>query len=198
MHRPDIPNLIWDDPRLLGKNQVVNNKKRFLDAAKKMFRGYANHNNVENIAERWGEMKGELEEAIGKCCSDVDECRKEQSRRLKAYKKIYPEVPEYGKTEWQEGALIPKGKGVLSVCDDVWQFFRKGSEVRWRAIAKPASLVEVYWPKRCRIYKFRARGKLQKSHWYRFQEAVKTHQNNAINLLQNRYEQVGAAVRNVW
>jgi hypothetical protein len=43
LHKPDIPGLLWQDNRLTGSYVDVNNKERFLTAARRLYQEYRTH-----------------------------------------------------------------------------------------------------------------------------------------------------------
>ena len=63
---------------------------------------------------------------------------------------------------------------------------------------KVGSLAKAYWPKSFRIRKFKTKKGFLESHWHGFQEAAKLHQDYVMDLLDDRYQQIGAAVTKVW
>ena len=61
-YKPDIPNLIWFDPRLIEENQIINNKERVLFAAKKL---YSNYLFLTSFPNNWSEVKKNISDIIG-------------------------------------------------------------------------------------------------------------------------------------
>jgi len=56
-YKPDIPNLIWTDPRLVKTNEVINNTDRLLLAAKKLYSNFLIMTSAEN---NWMSVKKNL------------------------------------------------------------------------------------------------------------------------------------------
>jgi len=168
-HNPDWPALVWRDKRLLGANQRVDNKDRFLKAAGKLFdkfRRYIHKNGSRSVlnAGRRTLIRG-LSDAIG----EVDQKNKNDKARIERYKafsqeKIGFEIPEYDEYEWFEEAVNEKVRGFRDRSDDL--------------LSRYDFLTDKYTWKKPRKYK--------ESSWYKFQEAVKDHQNSSWDILEKK------------
>jgi len=146
--KPDIPNLSWEDKRLIQKNRNVNNKWRFLEAAKNIFSRFFHYADVkvtsEIIATEWNHLETAISTAIGK--ESYTE-KREDTERIERYRIIAKDVPDYDKQLWFNKAITKKE---LSKKPD-----------------------------------------FQNSHWYKFQEAVKEHQQLA-------FETIWAQIAEIW
>jgi hypothetical protein len=96
-HRPDLPALFWEDPRLIPQNSAVKNKTRFLRASQRLFEEYQKYLKrndpvgpvVEAIAAAIGEQDGD------------DTGKTGRKDRLKCYKALIGETfQEYEKKAW--------------------------------------------------------------------------------------------------
>jgi len=167
---PDIPALVWKDPRLIVENSVIRNTERFMGAARAVFFAFAERNNLGDIESRWDEVEKLLRGAIGEDCDDYDRCMAEQPRRIAACGAICPEMPEYDKCRWLQEVSDRRLKMPESW---PWRFFRMfGSRAR----------------------KFHGSEGFRGSRWFQFQEAVKQHQSWVMDLHGSRYRQIGAGV----
>ena len=186
-HQPDIPNLEWTDPRLTAANSTISNRKRFLLAARSIFTMFAQRNGLVDIEPLWAELAERLARAIGDDCSDIKQCNRERSARITAYGELCPDMPAYEEQAWQIDAMQPVSSW--------WQ--RIGDKL-WRTVGlcpKVGSIAKAYWPKWFRIRTFRAKDGFGESHWFKFQQAIKQHQEYVMDLQDNRYQQIDAALK---
>jgi hypothetical protein len=168
-HNPDWPALVWRDKRLLRANERVDNKNRFLKAAGKLFekfrRNTSKHGSRKVLnTDRRKLIKG-LDEAIG----EVDQTNENNKARIEKYKafskeNIGFEIPEYDEYEWFEEAINEKVR-----------FLRDRSD---ETLTRYDPFTDVYSWKMPRKYK--------ETNWYKFQEAVKNHQDTAWDMLEKR------------
>jgi len=108
--KPDIPNLLWEDKRLLQKNQRINNKLRFLDAAKNIFSRFFHHVDVkatpEIIATEWNHLETIISTAIGK--ESYTE-KAEDPERIERYIIIAKDISDYDKQLWFNEVIGKRG-----------------------------------------------------------------------------------------
>jgi hypothetical protein len=108
--KPDISNLLWEDKRLLQKNQRINNKLRFLDAAKNIFSKFFHHVDVkatlEIIATEWNRFEAVISTAIGK--ESYTE-KAEDTERIERCRIIAKDVSDYDKQLWFNEAIKKQG-----------------------------------------------------------------------------------------
>ncbi|MCT4594539.1 MAG: hypothetical protein N4A57_09755 [Anaeromicrobium sp.] len=175
---PDWPALIWKDSRLVGKYIKVNNRERFLEAAREIFRKlYLSLNPNETSQHVHWESKKLLEDlnnAIGK----MDQGNEEKDNRIKRYKELARKkeygggvLEDYQRDKWfdqvvNEEILGIRDRGVIAI---------NGVSV---GLNRYDPLTDIYTWKNSKNY--------TKSHWYKFQEAVKTHQKVAFNILSKK------------
>lgn len=158
-HNPDIPGLCWKDSRLAG-NGVANNKKRFLSAAKAIFKVFCKMADAgiktAEIAERWKVVVEELDSAIGPEFKGKDMNSK---LRIKQYQEIAPDLPEYDPETWFSDAVEVDVVGL----PDKWHHY---------VLNKLHAFDDHYYKKTG----------FEQSHWYRFQVAVKEHQETVAKI----------------
>lgn len=97
-HEPDWPAHIWEDPRLISKNRRINNKKRFLAAAARLFEKLAEFKNHSHAEKNKEDLCRDLGLAIGR--AEMDSMNRGKSGRQERYR-LMAEYREYG------GAPIP-------------------------------------------------------------------------------------------
>jgi hypothetical protein len=153
--KPDLPTKLWKDKRLIDRNEAVNNKARFLDAAGCLYDIYRDHLGTRNLRNK---VVQQIDTAIGSSVSSAKE-------RIGRYKELIgPGFIEYNKKAWFKEAVDLDTR----IIDDS----STGSDQRTEIIYhwKPNYLI---------------------SNWYRFQEAVKTHQKFAMNFIGPIFDNIG-------
>ncbi len=152
---PDAPALIWSDPRLIKDR--VNNKERFLEAAECLYGKLTTYTGINN-----GKVNivKDLSEAIGKATKKSRGSKNRIKRYLKlALKKKYggAELEKYDPAIWFDKAVCKtKHKSRL------FNYGKSDYTHNW------------------------ADTRVNKStDWYRFQEAVKEHQECTFKILEN-------------
>lgn len=167
MHHPDIPNLIWEDKRLIPENSRVHNKRRFLKAAEHLFHKFGLHLDlIENLVkDKWKKLEKQLGDAIG---NESTEENRQDPKRIKAYYQIVDGIEEYDHMTWFHAAIEVDKRKVL----------RAGKR------ASPSDLVRTYY----------ARDGFDSSDWLKFQIAVKEHQSFAKKLFKPLYKKEGIKI----
>ena len=169
--QPDIPSLYWKDPRLITENMEINNKRRFIEAAENIFRKYTKHLKVtdnDQVDNRWKELKVQIEEAFGDEFSGKDRTRKERIVRCrKLLKKWTGNSRDYDKDHWFDEAIETKTRGLPD-----------------RPNIPLIGKIEIFPDKYLKKKEF------EDSHWYKFQEAVKEHQEFAEDLYGDIFRQM--------
>ena len=167
-YKPDIPSLIWQDTRLISKNQEVHNKKRFLSAARHLFSWFIRYKKPEitagEISVEWRPVARELNAAMGDEFSGRD-LKKRQ--RLDAYKELIAGFKLYDKKMWFDTAITTNVRGLPDMQGD-------------GLLGKVHIFDDVYIAKKG----------FKRSSWYLFQEAVKEHQRIAVELYKPLFEQM--------
>ncbi|MBC8385759.1 MAG: hypothetical protein H8E57_09620 [Candidatus Cloacimonetes bacterium] len=105
--KPDIPNLIWIDPRLIPENSTVNNKERVIFAAKKLYSNYLFITSGEN---NWSQVKKNLTNILSKTITETQlslaESQKEE--RISKYKELLSTFDieyDYDPQRWLNASL---------------------------------------------------------------------------------------------
>ena len=168
-HFPDWPALVWRDKRLL--NERIDNKERFLAAASAMLKkllGLNGKTTDKSFEELNAELRADLELCIGQ--ADIKNNHKED--RIKRYqacsaKEAYgqEQLCEYDRAEWTQEAF---GVGAAFFVEETMGAFG------WDEWRDPHS-----W----------ASDNYMESSWYLFQEAIKAHQKETLELLADEKKQ---------
>ncbi len=169
MYDPDIPGLIWKDRRLMRQNRVISNKKRFLDAAKKVFEKYLRHCGgkvtKKTMDHEWTELRNILNKAIGKEFTDDD--KKNKKGRIIRYKKAVSGIADYKPETWFKESIETNIRGLPDIKKEgLWNLLRLFPD-------------QHFWKKG---YK--------EKHWFKFQENIKEHQHFAESLCKDIFEQI--------
>jgi len=154
-HDPDIPGLVWKDERLLARHSVVDNRKRFLEAARHIFASYCRYRSPDRskdqVAAEWLKLEADLAKAMG----DVFEGRdrgKNRKKRIGRYRRLINAFEEYDEDAWFKEAIKRHVRGI----PDNWHHnVLNGARIATDKYTKKPGFAD--------------------SHWVRFQEAVKAH-----------------------
>jgi len=168
-HDPDIPGLIWSDDRLISKYALVVNCERIVQAAVKIFHKLAKSKTPgitdTELDAKAVQLKADLEYAIGEPREGDD---MEKDNRINRYQELC-QRPEYGgeslkdfdEHEWFSEAVDGPFEGLKIVLNEAINHLTAVElNFNWRDSAN--------------------RGETR---WYKFQEAVKAHQNDAWDIL---------------
>ncbi|MFP4198866.1 MAG: DUF6765 family protein [Halanaerobium sp.] len=180
--RPDICNLVWEDPRLCNSNAERDNKMIFLKAAERVFEELKNYQNPDLKAAELKEEKdgllSDLKTAIGRRTEhpeifkiNTPAERIERFRRL-SLKKEYGgrKLKKYNISDWFN-ELIEFDLKVLKIDNSsAWQRLFLDYFSNYFSFIKNSCS----WKKK----------DFKESHWYQFQEAVKEMQAEIINQLE--------------
>lgn len=163
-HNPDIPGLVWEDPRL--QVPEVDNRERFAAAARDLYVRLKEYRDGD--ASDAEALVDDLRSAIG----DPDESGGDSAVRIARYRNLatLPEyggerLPDYIETEWFEEAVETEVRGfrdtaISPMVPDFLQALQPRDRYRWRN-----------------------HGAYSLSDWYLFQEAVKEHQRATLEIL---------------
>jgi hypothetical protein len=165
-HDPDWPALVWRDTRLI--EEQVDNRSRFLEAARHLLAKLARFADKsisdQEIKQRQDSLTNDLNEAIG----DPDQSNERRSERVDRYKRLAQkaeygdrELPEYNEDDWFDDAVNEHVRGL-----------RDRSE---GSLLRLDPLIDTYTWKDDQAY--------QLTEWYKFQQAVKVHQNESWEFL---------------
>jgi len=167
-HNPDWPALVWQDRRLLGERERVDNKVRFLEAARhlhaKFMQTTTSGAGKTEIAKAWRRLRQDLDRAIG----ERDQTNERSQERIARYIELSrtanyrgTELREYDEDRWLHEAVDEDVRGLRDKSDS--------RLTRWDPFTD--------------VYHWRDQRTYKKSDWYRFQEAVKTHQDETWAIL---------------
>ena len=180
-HRPDIPHALWQDPRLCKSNSLRDNKEIFLQAAARIFEELKKYQDPAaaeaDIKSEKEELLADLAAVIGKK-SEAPELFKLNSRkrRLNCCKKLSlkkkygaAKLKDYDPSLWfNEAVKINTG------------FLKIDRSSSWQRLGLDYFSKQLKFLKSCYSWKSET---YQKTHWFKFQEAVKEMQEEVIELL---------------
>ena len=166
-HHPDWPAHRWEDPRLV--QDEIDNTERFLAAAKEIYLKYQHYNEQKGSKanDTWETVSGQLIQAIGVSFSGSRNYYHED--RLKRYRELAPWLGVFDESDWFKEAIDTKVRGL------------KDSE---------SGLLSMFTMLRDKLY-WKEETDKEKTHWYRFQEAVKEHQGKAMEDLDQLFARMG-------
>ena len=107
-YKPDIPNLIWHDPRLIDENATIDNTERILFAAKKL---YSNFLLITSMDEgHWSKVKKSISDIIKPTITEPElAAEKEQKKeRIIKYNELFAEFKaedEYNPLKWLDDTI---------------------------------------------------------------------------------------------
>jgi len=167
-HNPDEPARVWEDSRLLGDRQNVDNKERFLDAAEHVLRKLMRFAD-ENVADDALQKKvDQLRKDLGKAVGERDQVNERRNERIQRYLELSDTVDygggaldKYDPDDWFDAAIKEDVRGIRD---------------RWNShLPRLKPFKDKYHWKDAQT--------CQQSDWYRFQEAVKEQQEESLDIL---------------
>jgi hypothetical protein len=180
-HRPDIPYALWRDPRLCKSNSLRDNKKIFLKAAGRIFEELKKYKDpaatAAAINSEKEELLADLASVIGKK-SEAPELFKINTRKKRlrccrnlSLKKEYggEKLKNYDPSLWFNEAVKINARFLKIDRSCGWQ--RLGLDY----FSKYLSILKSCYSWKSETY--------QKTHWFKFQEAVKEMQDQIIEFL---------------
>lgn len=158
LYKPDIPNLIWHDPRLIDENQEVDNAKRMLFAAKKL---YSNYIFITSHTNNWPKVKLALEEILEEKIkeTELDQYEQQKKVRINKYRELLSEFDdknEYNPNRWLNETLE----------QNIDFMHNRSSKID------------------SKDNNFSFKKDFEKSDWYKFQEEVKNYQKEALKKIE--------------
>ena len=171
-HHPDWISHLWDDNRLTYSE--VNNRERFLSAAKALFEQYCGYHAVNGRPDHkaeWPDLEKELIELQGTTYTG-SHCKYLDSR-LANYAQKNDWLAPFNECSWFDEAVETKVRGLPDS--------QEGISARFTLFKD-----EYYW--REGIDK-------EKTPWYAFQEAVKEHEHYALSIMSKRFNKMGIDLR---
>ena len=167
-HNPDWAALVWKDKRLI--NSRSDNKTRFLDAARHMLTTLATHTDPQmpqnELQKRETELTvtADLDRAIG----TKDPSNDFSKQRITRYEEL--------------AQRKPYGQEAMKPCDpDDWMDQAVNEDVR--GLRDRSDLFLTRWDPLTDIYTWKDRKNYKQTHWHRFQQAVKHHQDETLAIL---------------
>jgi hypothetical protein len=170
-HRTDWIGHTWRDHRLLEPE--VDNTERFIHAARALFFKYCAHRRRlgrKDNSHGWSHLERELRHIFGEKYGG-DELRYRQERLDRFRQKLAPDI--FTERNWLEDAVDIDVRGLKDSHKPYW------SEL-------------TLFPDR---YYWKRDVTKEDTHWYRFQEAVKEHQEAGIRLLEPVFRGMGVELR---
>jgi hypothetical protein len=182
-HRPDIPGLIWTDGRLV--NSTVDNTQRFLDAARHLFvklhafkhpdaRGFDLAPTLESLSDDLAADIGPSSSTSGP--RDLARIERYHRRALSPEYGGTP-MPEYRVSKWADDAFIEQRAGMKT---QLVEFIGRHTGLAGD-ILEFGTRMPFTW---------REPAKFRETHWYRFQEAVKSHLSECWDVLLGRFPEL--------
>ncbi len=152
-YKPDIPNLIWEDCRLIRDNAEIDNKERVLLAANKL---YSNYLMITSNPNKWSATKQKLNAVIGPCIEEknISKYKNQMMTRIEKMRKILAEMDAdeiYDPDKWFKEAIDVDVK----LFDD--------KKIKFDPVKDKLKFKKNY----------------RDSKWYKFQEAVREYQRTA-------------------
>ncbi len=177
LDRPDRAAVIWNDNRLLQSQTSRGNKQIYLEAAGRIFdefRGYKYPGIPDDINQADREqLIQDLSWAIG----ENDQFNRHSKTRINRYKKLSRkkeyggvEIADYNLEQWMDEAVRENIRG----------FRIRSKKVIVRFINGLFSRAMPYFKDK---YSWKDLSQYRMTHWYRFQEAVKTQQEKTTEIL---------------
>ena len=168
-NNPDGVAIVWADTRLIRER--VDNKTRFLEAVVFMLRRLAKYVDPKISPKELRIRETTLKDDLDHCIGGPDPTNAHETRRISLYRKL-SRAPEYGGQEMEPYDTHRWMDDVVN--EDVRGLRDRGDTF----LARLDPLTDTYTWKDHENYK--------QTHWYRFQEAVKKHQNETWEILAER------------
>lgn len=166
-HHPDWVSHRWEDTRLV--EGMVDNNERFLAGGEALYGKYRSFltgwKRGANLS--WRKLRVNLLDAMGPSRSGSENWGRE--KRLENYKALAPWLGEFDEDEWFEAAFETDVRGLPD---------------RRFGLASTFSLMKDR-------YFWREDVEKEDTDWFRFQEAVKAHQREALELLRPTFDKMG-------
>jgi hypothetical protein len=168
-HAPDWPALVWQDTRLI--HEPIDNKVRCLAAAAGMLRRLAKYVDPKITKKELRKRETTLKDDLDRCIGGTDQANTHEGERIARYREL-AQASEYGGRElesydayrWMDDAVDEAVRGLRDRSDTL--------------LARLDPFTD--------LYRWKDRKNYQQTHWYRFQEAVKAHQNETWQILADR------------
>ena len=183
-HAPDVPGFIWRDDRLTSP--VIDNSARFMDAAEHLFRkfctytrGRGNSDEVDRLA---AGLVADLRADMGPSST---ECARRDSLRIQRYRQRAlqreyggTDLPAYQQAQWADAAFIEQ-HGTI------------GERLAKYVAAHTGFAGDVLEFGTRMQYSWQDPAAYRETHWYKFQEAVRSHLDECWHVLLDRKPELG-------
>lgn len=166
-HHPDWVAHRWNDNRLVVDE--IDNTERYLDAAKNIYREYRSYLAVEGRAPHssWHTLEHRFREIFGRSLSGFVSYGDDE--RIGNYRQSVPWLKDFDEDDWYDEAFETEVRGIRDAKNGLGSTFCLFKD-------------RYFW---------REEVEKETTHWFRFQEAVKAHQRDAMRLLMPRFEKMG-------
>ncbi len=168
-HSPDLPGLVWEDERLISSHSRIDNRQRFLEAANRLFHKLSEFAQPDMTTEQRLAEAQALENDLFGVMEERDPNNAFSTVRIERCIELSNRAEyggsaliEFDKEAWMDSVVNEKVRGL-----------RDRSEANHLGIKV---FEDEYSWKDVSTYK--------ESDWYRFQEAIKKHQETVLDILQ--------------
>ena len=168
-HDPDRTALIWQDERLI--HERIDNKARFLAAARGMLWKLAPYADPKMTKKEIRQREATLTADLDRCIGPHDPDNVNENERIDRYEAL-AQTPSYG------------GSPIAPY--DARQWMDEAVDTAVRGLRDRGDFPIAGWDPLKDLYRWKDRDRYRQTHWHRFQEAVKAHQNETWALLENR------------
>jgi hypothetical protein len=173
-HHPDWVSHRWFDERLVEPE--VNNRHRFLSAAKALFAWYCQaegRDSLVDASEHWPKVEKLLSQMMGPTYTG-NAC-KYQEDRLACYEEAMPWLSAFDERAWFDEAIETMVHGGVDT--------HEGLRARFTVFSD-----EYFW---------REQQPPEQTHWFRFQESIKAHERAGIERLNPLFAQMGCQLERI-
>ena len=140
-HNPDLVRHEWVDDRLIARNCHIDNTKRFIEAARKIFLAFKKYAtplaDQELLESSWQEVEKPLLDAMSSRYASGDLFNASKKDWIEAYRRICDDIPDYDPEAWRHEA-VKKDQLELDIFDRYWarKNFRDSHWYKFQEAAK--------------------------------------------------------------
>ena len=167
-HKPDIPTKVWEDPRL--QDETINNKERFLEAISRLFEKLYKYNDESEKLEK---EKNQFIEDLDQIITESES----KTERIKLYKQLALEEKYGGKEIEDYDEFFWFNEAIKEDYPEKYDIDLGGVNI---------NLEDMLF----RDYTWQDPDNYSNTHWYKFQEAVKAHQDKMAQILNPYLEDI--------
>jgi len=165
-HNPDWPALVWKDKRLIASR--VDNRSRFLTAAEHLLGKLTKFVDPGITQKELQKREISLRKDLDKCIGEQDQTNEYEAERMARYNTLATE-PEYGNAE-----ITPY---------DEHRWLEQAVNEKVRGLRDRSDLFLARWDPLTDIYTWKDPSHYPQTHWHRFQDAIKQHQDDTWGIL---------------